>query len=116
LRAKLDRLAPLVQQVMRQARARVFAGDTHAEGKIVSMFEPATEIIRKGKTGKPTEFGKMVRLQEAENQRPKSSSNTGSTQECIDRRSRRPYCVCAYRSSYLTEGAARRLAVPPAAT
>ena len=32
------------------------------------MFEPATEITRKGKAGKPYEFGKMVKLQEAENQ------------------------------------------------
>jgi IS5 family transposase len=48
--------------------ARIFAGDTHAEGKIVSIFEPSTEVIRKGKAGKPTEFGKMVKLQEAENQ------------------------------------------------
>ena len=32
------------------------------------MFEPSTEIIRKGKAGKPNEFGKMVKIQEAENQ------------------------------------------------
>ena len=32
------------------------------------MFEPSTEIIRKGKAAKPNEFGKMVKLQEAENQ------------------------------------------------
>ncbi len=32
------------------------------------MFEPSTEITRKGKAGKPNEFGKMVKLQEAENQ------------------------------------------------
>jgi IS5 family transposase len=37
-------------------------------GKIVSLFEPHTEIIRKGKAGKPNEFGKLVQLQEAENQ------------------------------------------------
>ena len=29
-----------------QTTARVFAGDTHAEGKIVSLFEPSTEVIR----------------------------------------------------------------------
>src|ERR1700681_4478448 len=40
----------------------------HAENKIVSLFEPSTEVIRKGKAGKPTEFGKIVKLQEAENQ------------------------------------------------
>ena len=60
LRATLDTMVPLVRQVMRQTRARVFGGDTHAEGKIVSVFEPSTEIIRKGKAGKPTEFGKGV--------------------------------------------------------
>jgi IS5 family transposase len=68
LRDKLETIVPRVQQVLRQTKARIFAGDTHAEGKIVSLFEPSTEVIRKGKTGKPTEFGKMVKLQEAENQ------------------------------------------------
>jgi hypothetical protein len=33
-----------------------------------SLFEPSTEVIRKGKAGKPNEFGKMMKLQEAENQ------------------------------------------------
>jgi len=68
LRRELEGMVPLVQQVIRQTKARVFAGDTHAQGKIVSLFEPTTEVIRKGKAGKPTEFGKMVKLQEAENQ------------------------------------------------
>jgi IS5 family transposase len=68
LRAELERMLPRVGQVMRQTRARIFAGDTRAEGKIVSIFEPSTEVIRKGKASKPTEFGKLVKLQEAENQ------------------------------------------------
>ena len=68
LRRELESMMPRVRQVMRQTKARVLAGDTHAEGKIVSLFEPSTEVIRKGKAGKPTEFGKMVKLQEAENQ------------------------------------------------
>jgi len=68
LRAKLDAMVPLVRKVMKQTRARILRGDTRSEGKLVSLFEPATEIIRKGKAGKPTEFGKMVKLQEAENQ------------------------------------------------
>ena len=41
---------------------------SHSPAKIVSLFEPHTEIIRKGKAGKPTEFGKMVKIQEAEQQ------------------------------------------------
>ena len=32
------------------------------------MFEPETEVIRKGKAGKEHEFGKMLQVQEAENQ------------------------------------------------
>ena len=67
-RQVLDQMVPLVQQVLRQTKARIFAGDTHSEGKIVSVFEPSTEVIRKGKSGKPTEFGKLIKLQEAENQ------------------------------------------------
>ena len=68
LRQEIDLMVPLVRQVMKQTRARIFRGDTRSEGKILSLFEPSTEIIRKGKAGKPNEFGKMVKLQEAENQ------------------------------------------------
>ena len=65
---QLDEMIPRVQQVMKQARARVLDGNTRADNKILSMFEPDTEVIRKGKASKPTEFGKMVKIQEAENQ------------------------------------------------
>jgi IS5 family transposase len=68
LRQTLDRMIPRVRQVIRQTKARIFAGDTHSEGKLVSLFEPSTEVIRKGKASKPTEFGKLIKLQEAENQ------------------------------------------------
>jgi transposase, IS5 family len=67
-RAYVEMMVPLVQQVMRQTRQRINHGNTHSPGKIVSLFEPHTEIIRKGKAGKPTEFGKMVKIQEAEQQ------------------------------------------------
>jgi IS5 family transposase len=68
LRQELETFVPRVQQVLRQTRARVFGGDTHVKDKLLSVFEPSTEVIRKGKAGKPTEFGKMVKLQEAEHQ------------------------------------------------
>jgi IS5 family transposase len=68
LRQQLEEMVPRVKQVMKQTRLRIFAGDTHAEGKLLSLFEPSTEVIRKGKAAKPNEFGKMVKLQEAENQ------------------------------------------------
>jgi transposase, IS5 family len=57
-----------VGQVVRQTKARIFDGVTDLPGKIVSLFEPHTEIIRKGKASKPTEFGKLVQIQEAEHQ------------------------------------------------
>src|SRR2546426_979931 len=57
-----------VRQVVKQTRVRIFAGDTKSPGKIVSVFEPYTEIIRQGKASKPNEFGKLVKIQEAENQ------------------------------------------------
>jgi IS5 family transposase len=68
LRCELDTFVPRVQQVMRQTRARILGGDTHVADKLLSLFEPSTEVIRKGKAGKPNEFGKMVKFQEAEHQ------------------------------------------------
>src|SRR5499426_705155 len=68
LRKELETMVPLVKQVTKQTRARIFRGDTHTPDKILSLFEPSTELIRKGKAAKPNEFGKMVKLQEAENQ------------------------------------------------
>ena len=68
LRQQLDTMLPRVRHVMRQTRERIFHGKTRTQGKILSVFEPATEVIRKGKLGKPNQFGNMVKLQEAENQ------------------------------------------------
>ena len=68
LRQKLETTIPLVKQVIRQTRARVFRGDPHAPDKLLSLFEPQTEVIHKGKASRPNEFGKMVKIQEAEHQ------------------------------------------------
>jgi IS5 family transposase len=68
LKKGLDTMGPRVRQVMRQTRERIFRGITDSADKIFSVFEPTTEIIRKGKAGKPNEFGKLVKIQEAENQ------------------------------------------------
>jgi IS5 family transposase len=68
LQQELDRTSGLVRHVMKQTKARVLGNDPHFTEKIVSIFEPQTEVIRKGKASKPTEFGKMVKIQEAENQ------------------------------------------------
>jgi IS5 family transposase len=68
LKAQIDDMVETVKKVVHQTKARVFGGDTHVAGKILSIFEPSTEVIRKGKASKPTEFGKVVKVQEAENQ------------------------------------------------
>ena len=68
MKKELETMAPRVKQVVKQTRARVLRGDTHAEGKPVSVFEPTTEVIRRGKAKQPTEFGKMIKVQEAESQ------------------------------------------------
>jgi hypothetical protein len=50
----LDEMMPRIQQVMKQTRVRIFRADTRSEGKLLSLFEPSTEVIRKGKAGRPT--------------------------------------------------------------
>jgi IS5 family transposase len=65
--AQLEHYVPLVDKVIAQTQARIFEGQTRAEGKILSLFEEHSAIIRKGKPDKPTEFGRLVRLDEVEN-------------------------------------------------
>jgi IS5 family transposase len=65
---QLQAMRPLVQRVVDQTRARVLGGNTHVSDKVLSVFEPHTEPIRKGKIAKPTEFGKLVTIQESEHQ------------------------------------------------
>ncbi len=66
LRDELRETVGLVRRVLAQTRARVLKGDIHYPDKVLSIFEPQTEAIRKGKATKPTEFGKLVKIQEAE--------------------------------------------------
>jgi hypothetical protein len=68
LAVQLSITIELVKRVVAQTRARVLRGDIHFPGKVVSLFEAHTEIIRKGKLAKPTEFGRLVKIQEAEAQ------------------------------------------------
>jgi IS5 family transposase len=68
LRDRLRATVGLVQRVVAQTQARVLRGDTHYPDKVLSVFEPHTEAVRKGKATKPTEFGKLVKIQEAEAQ------------------------------------------------
>lgn len=68
LGAKLEETVGLVRRVLAQTRARVLRGNTHHADKVLSIFEPHTDVIRKGKAAKPTEFGSVVKLQEADGQ------------------------------------------------
>ena len=68
MKQELETMLERVRRVRHQTRKRVFDGDTHVEGKLVSMFEPTTEVIRRGKASQPTEFGKWIQVQETEGQ------------------------------------------------
>jgi IS5 family transposase len=64
---QLARLRPQVTQVVQQAARRVLHGEqVPASEKLVSLVEPHTAIIRKGKPGKPVEFGRVIWLDEVE--------------------------------------------------
>jgi len=63
----LQTFVPRVKQVIDQTTRRVMEGEAVRAGeKLVSIFEPHTAIIRKGKAGKPTEFGRVLWLGESE--------------------------------------------------
>src|SRR2546425_52456 len=68
-RRALTRLAtmlPRVQQVVRQTHGRIVHGVTTGADKLVSLFEPSAQILRRGKLHRPTEFGALVKVQETD--------------------------------------------------
>lgn len=65
--ATLETFIPRAEQVIEQTVRRVFQDEkVPADEKIVSIFEPHTAIIRRGKVGKPVEYGRKVWLDEVE--------------------------------------------------
>jgi IS5 family transposase len=63
----LDDVLPLVEQVIYQTERRVMYDEKlSAAEKIVSLFEPHTQIIKRHKSGKATEFGRKLWLEEVE--------------------------------------------------
>lgn len=54
-------LLPLVEQVIRQTRRRVFQGE-----KVVSLVEPHSRAVLRHKAGKTVEFGRQVVFDEVE--------------------------------------------------
>lgn len=64
---ELERFEGLVGKAVSQARRRVLEGESvPATEKLVSLFEPHSAIIRRGKAGKDTEYGRKVWLDEVE--------------------------------------------------
>jgi IS5 family transposase len=64
---QIEHFVPLVEQVVRQATRRVLRGESvPAQDKIVSLFEPHTDIIRRGKPGRTAEFGHKVWIDEVD--------------------------------------------------
>jgi transposase, IS5 family len=67
LSAILETFISRAEQVVSQAMRRVFQGEkVPASEKIVSLFEPHTDIIRRNKARKPTEYGHKVWLDEVD--------------------------------------------------
>lgn len=67
LKDELERFVPRVEQVIRQTRARICRGDNNYPDKLLSLFEPLTAVVRKGKAHKPNEFGRLIDIVEVEN-------------------------------------------------
>ena len=65
--SSLRHYLPLVERVIAQTQARVFEAQSHYPEKLLSLFEPHSAVIRKGKPHKPNEFGRLVRIDEVEN-------------------------------------------------
>ncbi len=52
---------PIVEKIISQAEQRVFqGGKLAADEKVYSLFEEHTELLKRGKAGKPIEFGHKV--------------------------------------------------------
>ena len=52
---------PIVEKIINQAEQRVFQGVmVDADEKVYSLFEEHTELLKRGKAGKPIEFGHKV--------------------------------------------------------
>jgi len=65
--ARMRHFEVLVARVVDQAERRVFRGEAVPNvEKILSLFEPHTELLIRGKAGKPVEFGHMVLLHQVE--------------------------------------------------
>jgi IS5 family transposase len=62
---QIDHYLELGERVVDQARRRIFEDErVPNEEKLFSIFEPHTELLKRGKAGKDVEFGHMIQIQQ----------------------------------------------------
>jgi IS5 family transposase len=67
LAERLGEILPRLKRGIRQAERRVLEDDPVPAGeKILSLFEPHTQVVPRFKAGKAVEFGRKIRLDEVE--------------------------------------------------
>jgi IS5 family transposase len=67
LAARLEEVLPRLKQGIGQAWRRVILGEPVPAGeKLLSLFEPHTQVVPRFKAGKAVEFGRKIRLDEVE--------------------------------------------------
>jgi len=55
----------VLQRLVKQTK-QVLGGDPHVKNRVVSVFDQEARPIRKGKLDKPTEFGRVVRIDQSD--------------------------------------------------
>jgi len=66
-RKELVHYRGLGERVLDQARRRIIDQETVPnQEKIFSLFEPLTELLKRGKAARPIEFGHMIQIQQVE--------------------------------------------------
>jgi IS5 family transposase len=67
LAQRIGTILPFLMQGIQQASRRVLGGESvPASEKLLSLFEPHTQIVPRFKAGTPVEFGRKLRLDEVE--------------------------------------------------
>jgi IS5 family transposase len=65
LQEEIDAAHALARRVVDQAQRRVLRGESVPnDEKLFSLFEPHTELLKRGKAGKDIEFGHMIQIQQ----------------------------------------------------
>ena len=64
---EIEHFLPLGRQAVGQARRRILDGEqVPNDEKLFSIFEPHSELLKRGRAGKEVEFGHMIAIQQVE--------------------------------------------------